>query len=282
MPEFNPDTFKIPVVSGINDAPLPPNFQGNGKGCNGAYYVEKFNTLVDFVSRYWERARISAFNINLSLPQRRKLVGERLVDMAQEGLPVSGLEFSYEVEGIDPSRVSARIYTGTDVENLEPFTPYLAPEQTHTYFAPDFNQPPNSYNQPTTIFWQVVGEVDEMFSVKSEIISATWALPVIIGLCERGTGVVNSDNDFTTLYTAPELEFFVDIDPIDPDQYLYVFSPTQLEGILLDDVLVSTTETQGSAMVFLESTGANASYPYWIYRTSTQGIGGVRVSLAKY
>lgn len=282
MPEFNPDSFKIPVVSGINDAPLPPNFQGNGKGCNGAYYVEKFNTLVDFVSRYWERVRIKNFAMNLSYDQRRKLVGERLIDMAQEGLPVPALEFSYEIEGVDAERFTARIFTGSDVENLEPFTGNVAPGQTHVYFPPDYNQPPNSYTQPASRFWQVVGEVDGMFVAKSEVLSATWELPIIIGKCERNSGVINTDIDFTTLYIAPEIEFYVDIDFVESDKYLYVFSPQKLGGILLDDILVLTEETQGNAMFLLDSTGANASYPYWVYRTTTQGFGGVRVSLAKY
>lgn len=282
MPEFNPDSFKIPVVSGINDAPLPPNFQGNGKGCNGAYYVEKFNTLVDFVSRYWERVRIKNFAMNLSYDQRRKLVGERLIDMAQEGLPVPALEFSYEIEGVDAERFTARIFTGSDVENLEPFTGNVAPGQTHVYFPPDYNQPPNSYTQPASRFWQVVGEVDGMFVAKSEVLSATWELPIIIGKCERNSGVINTDIDFTTLYIAPEIEFYVDIDFVESDKYLYVFSPQKLGGILLDDILVLTEETQGNAMFLLDSTGANASYPYWVYITTTQGFGGMRVSLAKY
>jgi hypothetical protein len=39
--------YKIPIVAGVNDAPVPPNFEDNGLGCNGAYFIEKFNGLVN-------------------------------------------------------------------------------------------------------------------------------------------------------------------------------------------------------------------------------------------
>jgi hypothetical protein len=43
------EQFKIPVVEGINDNPIPVNYLDNGKGCNGAYFIERFNGLVDSV-----------------------------------------------------------------------------------------------------------------------------------------------------------------------------------------------------------------------------------------
>lgn len=282
MAEFNPESFKIPVVSGINDAPLPPNFLGNGKGCNGSYYVEKFNALVDYVTRYWERATITNFVMSVSQQDRRLLVGQRLIDLGQDGLPAPSLDFSYGLQGVPPESFRARVYTGTDIENLEPFSGYIEPGETFSFFPPSYNQEPNTYIQPTSRFWQIVGEVDETFPVKSEILSATWSLPVIVGKCERSSGVTNIDLDFTTLHTAPEIGFYVDIDFVESDKYLWVFSPTRLDGILLDDILVLTEETQQTIYVHLDSLEDSAPYTYWAYRTTTQGFGGVRISLPKY
>lgn len=279
MAEFNLESLKIPVISGINDAPLPPNFLGNGRGCNGAYYVDKFNALVEYVTRYWERAAIKNFTMSVIQADRRLLVGQRLVDFA---IPAPSLDFSFEIEGIDPQGFTANIFTGTDIENLQSFTPNVDPEETFSYFPQSYDQEPNTYIQPTSRFWQVVGTVDGVFPVRSEILSATWSLPVMVGKCERSTNVSNLDIDFTTLYTAPELGFYVDIDFVESDQYLWVMSPHKLDGILLDDILVLTEETQQTAYVYLESLGDHAPYPYWAYRTTTQGFGGVRISLPKY
>jgi hypothetical protein len=46
---------KIPVVTGINDAPVPPNFEENGLGCNGAYFIEKFHDALDDIEGYTEQ-----------------------------------------------------------------------------------------------------------------------------------------------------------------------------------------------------------------------------------
>lgn len=48
MPDLS--SYKIPIVLGVNDAPVPPNFNDNGLGCNGAYFIDKYNSLVDDIS----------------------------------------------------------------------------------------------------------------------------------------------------------------------------------------------------------------------------------------
>jgi hypothetical protein len=40
-------TYKIPIVVGINDTPVAPNYNGNGKGNNGAYFIDRFNDVCD-------------------------------------------------------------------------------------------------------------------------------------------------------------------------------------------------------------------------------------------
>jgi hypothetical protein len=45
MVDFSP--AKIPIIAGINDTPLEPNFNNNGKGCNGSYFLAKFHLHVD-------------------------------------------------------------------------------------------------------------------------------------------------------------------------------------------------------------------------------------------
>lgn len=46
----NLEQYKIPIVEGINDRPLPPNFNNNKRGPNGSYLTEKYNNFVDAVS----------------------------------------------------------------------------------------------------------------------------------------------------------------------------------------------------------------------------------------
>lgn len=49
----NLDQYKIEVIEGINDQPEPPNYQGNGKGCNGAYFIDKFHGALDGLGTYF-------------------------------------------------------------------------------------------------------------------------------------------------------------------------------------------------------------------------------------
>lgn len=48
----NIEQYKIPIVEGINDYPVPPNYNDNGRGPNGSYFTTKFNSLVDTLSNY--------------------------------------------------------------------------------------------------------------------------------------------------------------------------------------------------------------------------------------
>ena len=45
MPNLN--DYKLEIVAGINDDPIPPNHLNNGLGSNGAYVVKKINDLID-------------------------------------------------------------------------------------------------------------------------------------------------------------------------------------------------------------------------------------------
>lgn len=47
MPDLS--NYKIPIVPGINDDPKPPNFEDNGRGCNGSYFIDKYHGLVEFL-----------------------------------------------------------------------------------------------------------------------------------------------------------------------------------------------------------------------------------------
>lgn len=276
MLEFNPEDFKIPVVPGINDVPIPPNFQNNGLGCNGSYYISRFNSLVEYVTKYWERSWIYDFTMSLGEAERNVIVGKRLIDSPQ------AINFSYAISNTPDESITARLYSGTNINSLQLISENIAPEASYSYTPSSYTSAPNVYTTPTTLFWQIQGEINNMFPLKSDIISTSWSLPVIIGKSEASSDVSNVDPEFTTLHTAVELGLYVDIELVESDQYLYIFSPTRLNGILLDNILVLTVETQQPASIYLESSNTTVEYPYWVYRTTTQGFGGVRVSLAKY
>ena len=52
MDTLDLDLYKIPVIEGINDSPVPPNFEENGLGCNGAYFIDKFHEALDSIETY--------------------------------------------------------------------------------------------------------------------------------------------------------------------------------------------------------------------------------------
>lgn len=49
----NLNDYKIEIIEGINDVPEPPNYEDNGKGCNGAYFIDKFHGALDSLSGYF-------------------------------------------------------------------------------------------------------------------------------------------------------------------------------------------------------------------------------------
>jgi hypothetical protein len=46
---FDTTPSRIPIIPGVNDTPIEPNFEGNGRGCNGSYFIEKYHTLLDSI-----------------------------------------------------------------------------------------------------------------------------------------------------------------------------------------------------------------------------------------
>lgn len=48
----NVEQLKIPIIEGINDYPLEPNYNNNNRGPNGSYFTARFNSLVDALSNY--------------------------------------------------------------------------------------------------------------------------------------------------------------------------------------------------------------------------------------
>ena len=45
-------TYSVPIVSGINDVSIPPNYNNNGRGCNGAYLLAQYNALIQALEDY--------------------------------------------------------------------------------------------------------------------------------------------------------------------------------------------------------------------------------------
>jgi hypothetical protein len=49
----NLEPYKIEIYEGINDIPIAPNINNNGKGCNGAYIIHKFHGALDAIEDHF-------------------------------------------------------------------------------------------------------------------------------------------------------------------------------------------------------------------------------------
>lgn len=43
--------YRIPVVPGVNDEPIEPDFENNNRGCNGAYFIQKYHGLLSYLEQ---------------------------------------------------------------------------------------------------------------------------------------------------------------------------------------------------------------------------------------
>lgn len=257
MLNFDINEYKIPVVSGINDSPIPPNFGGNGKGCNGSFYVERLNKLADLLITYRELPTIENFTIN----------NTKSIEV-EIGYSISvPLVFNYEiVSPVETFQVESDLYYGLDKVNINLTAQNISTNHSH---IPVYSR----YTEETTLYWVIRSLVDDIFTIQSEFLTTSWKKPYIVGGSVNTYISNNLDASFSQIDKKLDKDGSFEIGDLQTLKYIYLFSPIEITGIKIvgsnmEIPLVKYTNT----VVY---TGLpTSSYPgYFLYRTTEKTVG---------
>lgn len=245
--------LKIPVVLGINDNPIPPNFNNNRRGCNGSYIVQKHNYLVDVLNLL--DADNPEFQI-ANLPTYLEL-GEPLTTIN------TPLTFYFEQPG-----TYAKYYHGDSISELTQLiaTPFQS-NSVYDHYYSDINNQPNTYVVPhTRVFAREVYESNTDHPIKSLFAhkQVSWKPKVVIGS--------STTNNITTLNQLTSIHYNNFDIPTEalvlPDNtYSYIFLPVSTSDTLcyepLESLFIFDTDSSG----FVDVT------PYEVTLTKTSSLG---------
>lgn len=212
-------SLKIGVVPGINDDPKPADFEGNGRGPNGAYFTLRYNNLVDAISE-----GVPSFSLF-------ELLGQTEPYRYEVGVPIllfpGNLTFSWAVESED-NVATVDLYLNDQKINADPLG---TSEGSYSYQVQDTLQSPNYRNTPGSVAWRLQGESVFGNSFEKTIL-ARWGYKVIVGTSRRGDLQSYTDPQFNHLDSESAL--FRPIEVTKPAtsraEFLYVFLPIVLEG----------------------------------------------------
>lgn len=252
MSGFNIADYKIPIISGINDIPIPPNYNGNGKGNNGAYYVERLNKLADLFITYKDLPTVDYFTLNGSVDPVEVEVGDDI------SVP---LLFEHSITNpVQNATIVASLYRGTDINNLT-----LASEDISSPLS--YTPGTTKYNAETTLYWAIKYRIDDLFTIQTDIITTSWKKPYIAGSSASISISSNTAAGFTSSLRTLNQSAPINIGNLTELQYIYLFSPVQIKGIKIidNDIKIPVVETQ-NAVVTVDPfiTGFN---DYYLYRS---------------
>jgi hypothetical protein len=259
MTNFNLDEFKIPVISGINDIPIPPNFNGNGKGNNGAYYVDKHNKLVDLLSFLDTGGRdsIENFQINEQSKALDLYVGDNNSSL---------LEFTFNIVGLNStSSVVVNLYSG--INNSEDL--FLVASNIQSGYT--YNLITSSYEAETKIYWRVVLIIDGTTTINSEFVVTNLKRPIIAGSSTLNSLTSNTDLNFSSLTPTWEIDTIFQVPEFLENRYIYLFSPVKIKGIRISTSSIEVPTQENSNISI--SSGGSLLQGYYLYRSffSTRG-----------
>lgn len=251
MSTLNIDEYKIPVISGINDAPIPPNFNGNGKGSNGAYYVERLNKLADLFTNYSDLPSISNFYVNESYKEIDIEVGSDIQ---------TPLVFTYDIQSSNPNfTIKSDLYYGFSKEVLNIASQNI---QSGLNYVPS----PKRYNDKTTVYWVIKTTIDNVFNIESDYIITNWKKPIIFGSSIYASISSNIDGAFTLSSKVLVPNEILTIEEFTENRYVYLFSPVKIAGLKIFDngIKIPVIETENSTVFIGTSISFN---DYYLYRT---------------
>lgn len=263
------DQLKIPIVTGVNDNPIPPNFNGNRRGCNGSYVVDKHNKTVEVLKA---ATQLTSSQLNFSivnLPSYLEL-GEPLTTLQNP------LVFSYSHASED-LELYARYTHGDSTQSQTLLTGFKYPQNNlyeHTYI--DTPNQPNTYTIPhTRVFGINLYESSTDFYLPnlSKYLEVSWLPKVIVGQSS-----VDNLMDFASLTSQVYNDFGVPSELLDitnTTEYTYVFLPRQtsgqtcyesLQSILIDKTGFVDVTPYSSNLTYTSTIGLNVEITYDVYK----------------
>lgn len=243
--------YKIAIFPGLNDSPIPPDFRGNGKGCNGSFYVEKINKLADLLITYIDLPTLENLSIDGSLDPVFVEVGYNIEE------PIN---FSFIINNPNNFEVESDLYYGLDEINLN-----LTLQDLTTSF--EHKAAVSKYKEETTTYWTILSKVDKIFTIQSNFLEISWRKPYILGKSTADTVLTNTDSSFNLISKSLNKEDTFIVDLLEENNFLYLFTPVDISGIrLIDGGTVIPTEKSTDITIY---TGLppNSYEGYYLHRT---------------
>lgn len=97
-------SYKIEIIEGINDDPVPANFNNNGRGPNGSYFIQKYNAFLDAASATVdadETVKTSATDTTAGFLQDKLVAGDNITIT----LTAPGENESLTIAGAEPHAI---------------------------------------------------------------------------------------------------------------------------------------------------------------------------------
>lgn len=276
------EDYKIKVISGINDVPLEPNYSGNGKGCNGAFYVERHNKLVDMLFLIKESLGINLItaDINYNLSDERFLLEIGTPFLA----PDESLELTYEIkENLDFNKYVpiARVYFGTDSENLSPASLPISQNDIWEYFATEYSTIPNIEYSVKTYYFKIQGNIDDILDFKTQSISLKWIPKAIFGVSTQDNIIDPYDSNLNIIDNSLGIPNSIIKPAASSQEYLYLFIPRNIseypENLDLknkqNDLSIPLTILAEDNLLTITSEGTGSyQHLYNIYRMTNSSV----------
>lgn len=184
----NIDQYKIPIFEGINDQPLPPNYNNNNRGPNGSYFTLRFNGLIDALTGldYAQNFSVSGYDESTTLE-----VGVPLL------IDSGSLIFKYNLNKID-SISSVNIYANDTKINAEG-TLDIVENGTYEYSIQSSTDPLIYSSTESDVIWrlEVITTSGEIFTRE---VAFYWRFKTIFGFSSARNIVDFNDNRISANY----------------------------------------------------------------------------------
>lgn len=265
MPNLN--DYKLEVVAGINDAPIPPNYLNNGLGSNGAYVVQKINDLIDAL-----QYTAPTLTLTSTVSAQTIEVGAALLN------PGTQVTLSYSATN-SQNLASARFYAdGTQINNnnYNPGAPLV-------YSLSSYTVEPNIYLSPKTYTWQARGIDLDSTQIISNSIAVNWAYRTYVGWSTSNS--VTDYTNLTSIINTLSRPNAVTKPDTGSEAYLYIFLPVGKTGAINNGYSAYATFKAGGFDVVMASitqvtiTRLGVPVIYNIYRLQNPSFGSFTLNL---
>lgn len=246
----NIEQYKIPILEGINDYPLPPNYNNNNRGPNGSYFTYKFNDLIDALSD-------EDYTVSFSLR------GYEEINVLEVGVPImidsTNLVFNYVLNKIDYIS-SVDIYADNVKINTESLD--IIENGTYSVLISSSSDPLIYRQDESSLVWKLVVTLFTGEKITKEILFS-WKFKTIVGYSKYSN--ILDFNDSRLLVSNDsniEKPTILNKSPSEDFLYTYIFLPNsypQYEEFRINGFKVDMNEVTQNIFYFGELR------PYTIY-----------------